>query len=167
MIKRFTCVLPCTNTALLDESRVALPFICDECKLEAMPPIPPDPLFGDGTLQKPTDWSGDNMDLSKGGVKYDDGKPRFDLIAPEFEGGLAGILGYGARKYADRNWEKGMRWGRCVAAFRRHFNAWMSGEDIDPESGLHHLDHAACCLMFLRAYVARKIGEDDRKRIFE
>lgn len=113
------------------------------------------------------DWRGDNTDLEKGGVKYDDGKPRFDLIAPEFEEGVAKVLAYGAKKYRDRNWEKGMRWGRCVAALRRHLAAWQQGEDIDPESALHHLDHAACCLMFLRAYVARQMGEDDRKRVFD
>ena len=108
----------------------------------------------------------DNMDLSKGGVKYDTGKPRMDLLAPEFVEGVARVLDFGAVKYADRNWEAGMRWGRCVGAALRHIFAWMRGEDFDKESGLHHLDHAACCLMFLRAYVARCIGEDDRKRKF-
>lgn len=109
----------------------------------------------------------DNMDLETGGVKYDDGKARLDLLAPEFIEGVGQVLTYGAKKYADRNWEKGMRWGRCVGAVLRHIFSWMRRQDIDPESGLHHLDHAACCLMFLRAYIARKIGEDDRKRVFD
>ena len=110
--------------------------------------------------------SHDNMDLSKGGVKYDGDKPTMELLAPEFLIGTAEVLAYGKRKYAARNWEAGMRWGRPLGGLLRHICAWMSGQDIDPESGLHHLDHAACCLMFLRAYVARKIGEDDRKRDF-
>ena len=109
----------------------------------------------------------DNQDLSKGGVKYDTGKPRMDLLAPEAIEGLASVLDYGAKKYADRNWERGMRWGRCTAAALRHIFAWMRGEDRDPETGLSHIDHAMCCLMFLKAYIARKVGEDDRKRIFD
>jgi hypothetical protein len=27
--------------------------------------------------------------------------------------------------------------------------AWKEGEQIDPESGKHHLAHALCCLTFL------------------
>ena len=108
----------------------------------------------------------DNMDLAKGGVKYDGDKPTMELLAPEFLVGTATVLAYGKRKYAARNWEAGMRWGRPLGGLLRHITAWMTGEDIDPESGLHHLDHAACCLMFLRGYVARGIGEDDRKRDF-
>lgn len=96
--------------------------------------------------------------------KYDAGKPAYDLIAPEFLEGTAAVLSYGAAKYAARNWEKGMSWGRCFAALMRHSWAWWRGEEHDPESGLHHLDHAACCLMFLRAYSARRIGTDDRAK---
>ena len=94
--------------------------------------------------------------------KFDAGKPAYDLIAPEFLDGLASGLTYGAAKYAARNWEKGMSWGRCFGALMRHLWAWWRGEEIDGESGLPHLDHAACCLMFLRAYSARRAGMDDR-----
>mgnify|MGYP007111985039 FL=1 len=31
-----------------------------------------------------------------------------------------------------------------------HFTAWQSGELVDPETGESHLDHAICCLLFLR-----------------
>lgn len=106
--------------------------------------------------------SADNMDLTKGGVKYDAGKPSLELLAPEFVLGIGEVLSYGKAKYAARNWEAGMRWGRVVGATLRHIFRWMRGENIDLESGLHHLDHAACCLMFLRAYVARGVGDDDR-----
>lgn len=95
--------------------------------------------------------------------KQDGGKPRMDLLAPEFLFGTAEVLRFGAAKYAERNWEQGMSWGRCFGALMRHLWAWWSGEEIDRESGLPHLDHASCCLMFLRAYSARKIGTDDRK----
>jgi len=55
-----------------------------------------------------------------------------------------------------------MKWGRPYAALRRHMAAWWSGEDNDPETGLSHLSHAACCLAFLVAYEARGVGNDDR-----
>lgn len=95
--------------------------------------------------------------------KQDGGKPRLDLIAPEFLFGTAEVLRFGADKYAERNWEKGMSWGRCFGAMMRHMWAWWSGEATDKETGLSHLWHAACCLMFLIAYEQRKIGTDDRK----
>lgn len=104
-----------------------------------------------------------NQDLSTGGVKHDIGKPRYELIAPEFLHGLAEILTFGAEKYDDRNWEKGMAWGRPFGALQRHLWAWWNGEEIDAETGKSHLHHAACCLMFLSAYEARGIGVDDRK----
>jgi hypothetical protein len=97
------------------------------------------------------------------GWKQDGGKARMDLIAPEMMQGLAEVLTFGAAKYAPRNWEKGMSWGRCFGALMRHLWAWWAGARHDPETGLSHLSHAACCLMFLAAYEARQIGTDDRK----
>jgi glutamine cyclotransferase len=46
---------------------------------------------------------------------------RFDLIPEEMETGLARHYGEGAKKYADRNWEKGYKWGLSYAALRRHY----------------------------------------------
>lgn len=96
------------------------------------------------------------------GKKFDDDKPRYDLIPPEIEEAIAKVLTFGAAKYGDRNWELGMRWGRPYAALRRHMAAWWSGEDTDPETGMSHLWHAACCIAFLTAFEARKTGTDDR-----
>jgi hypothetical protein len=97
-----------------------------------------------------------------GGVKFDSGKPRYDLIPPEVEEAIAQILTFGAAKYGDRNWELGMKWGRPYAAMRRHMGAWWSGENKDPETDMSHLWHAACCIAFLIAFEARGAGIDDR-----
>ena len=97
--------------------------------------------------------------------KQDAGKPRMDLIAPEMLFGVAEVLDFGARKYAERNWERGISWGRCFGAMMRHMWAWWRGEACDPETGFSHLSHAACCLMFLMAYEARGVGADDRKGV--
>lgn len=45
------------------------------------------------------------------------------------------------------NWRK-IEPVRYVDAAGRHINAHRSGEPMDAESGLHHLAHAICCLMF-------------------
>ena len=98
----------------------------------------------------------------EGGRKFDEGKPRPELIAPEMIEALGTILAFGATKYDDRNWEKGMNWSRCFGALMRHMWAWWRGEDKDAETGQSHLWHSSCCLMFLIAYEQRKIGKDDR-----
>jgi hypothetical protein len=94
--------------------------------------------------------------------KFDAGKPRLDLIPPEPLEEIGKVLGYGAVKYGQRNWENGMSWGRCYAAMLRHMLAWWGGQEYDPETNLSHLAHAGCCLFFLMAYRARKVGTDDR-----
>lgn len=84
------------------------------------------------------------------GRKDDAGKPRFDLIPPEFDLAVARVLEYGARKYAPDNWRKVSDWkARYTAALMRHVCAWRAGEELDKESGLPHLAHAACCVAFL------------------
>lgn len=95
-------------------------------------------------------------------IKHDAHKPRYDLIPPEALDAFVQVLTYGAEKYEDRNWEKGMPWGRFFAACMRHLWAWWRGETNDPETGLPHLAHACCCIMFLLTYECRGVGEDDR-----
>ena len=97
------------------------------------------------------------------GVKLDDGKPRWDLLPFDALDDVAGVLHYGAEKYAARNWERGMAWGRLLAAALRHLSAWASGQDRDAESGYLHLSHAACCVLMLLALTKRRIGADDRQ----
>ncbi len=95
-------------------------------------------------------------------MKYDEGKTPYELLAPEMLEGVGKVLQFGADKYAPRNWEKGMKWGRVFGALMRHMWAWWRGEKADPDTGYSHLWHAGCCIMFLIAYEARKAGTDDR-----
>ncbi len=89
------------------------------------------------------------------GRKDDREKLRFDLIPLAAERSVAAVLTYGAMKYAPDNWRHvpDAR-ARYHAAARRHVSAWASGEHLDPESGLPHLAHAACCLLFLLEFDA-------------
>jgi len=98
------------------------------------------------------------------GLRYNDGKPRFDLLPPEALKALAAHYGKGAEKYAARNWERGMDWCKCFASLERHSWAWMGGEDIDPENGSHHMIAVAWNAIALFTYAMRNIGTDDRPK---
>ena len=96
-------------------------------------------------------------------VKYDAGKTRLDLIHPIFLEQLGQALTYGAKKYGDTNYLKGgLSYLRLFGSLLRHLWAWARREDLDPESGLPHLAHAAGALMMLTVVVDKKLGEDDR-----
>lgn len=101
-------------------------------------------------------------DLAKGGVKFDAGKLRTDLVPPEAVEAVATILGIGAAKYAARNWEMGMDWSRPYGAAIRHLFAWWRGEQVDPDTGKSHLWHAATNIFFLICYELWQKGTDDR-----
>jgi len=101
------------------------------------------------------------------GRKDDSGKLPYELIAPEILEALATILDFGAKKYAPRNWEKGMDWSRVYGALMRHMWSWWKKEEADPETGKSHLWHAACCIMFLLTYEIRKVGNDNRPLIIK
>ena len=89
---------------------------------------------------------------------------RFDLIPPDTLNEVAKHFGRGALKHADRNWERGYAWGLSYAALNRHLTAWWGGEEIDKETGGHHLDAVAVHALFLRTFVLRNIGTDDRSK---
>jgi hypothetical protein len=94
--------------------------------------------------------------------KHDSGKPRFDLLPPVPVTDIASVLAFGAQKYAPGNWVHTPDWGRYYAAAQRHLHAWWGGEDIDAESGLPHLAHAGCCLLFLAELQRRGASVDNR-----
>ncbi len=96
-------------------------------------------------------------------VKHDGGKPQLTFLHPAALAEIARVMEFGAKKYARNNWLKGMGWLRLADAALRHLMAWSWGEDKDPESGLSHLAHAGCCIMFALAYEQLKLGTDDRK----
>jgi len=101
------------------------------------------------------------------GVKHDQDKIRMDLVPWDVVVEIAKILTFGAKKYADRNWEKGFNWSRVYGALMRHLTLWFQGQDTDAETGRSHLAHAGCCLFFLLAFVLRGVGKDDRPKLTE
>lgn len=96
------------------------------------------------------------------GVKHDQGKTRLDLLPFEAITEIAKVLEFGATKYSAHNWRGGFVWSRTFAALLRHLWAFWRGEDKDPETGLSHLAHAGCNILFLLTFVLEKTGTDDR-----
>ena len=82
------------------------------------------------------------------GMKFDDNKLQFGLLPPEIKLYFAEVLTFGAQKYAPDNWKK-VDVKRYYDAFERHMNAFQLGEELDSDSGLHHLKHVLTNMMFI------------------
>lgn len=83
------------------------------------------------------------------GKKDDAGKARWRLFPWTAAKIVLNVLEHGAKKYGEDNWklvQDGER--RYVDAAMRHLVAHISGEEMDEESGLPHLAHAACSVLF-------------------
>lgn len=84
------------------------------------------------------------------GEKHDQGKAQWDLTPWAAQTEITKALTFGAEKYGPDNWRNvGNAKRRYTSALFRHVVAWLKGDERDPESGLHHLAHAGCCLLFL------------------
>lgn len=92
-----------------------------------------------------------------GGLRYDIGKNRLDLIPGEWTWALADVLSMGAVKYTERNWERGMQWSKVLGCILRHITKFLMGERYDDETGCHHLAMAAWNCLALMSYDIRGI----------
>ena len=98
-------------------------------------------------LNNPTKVNKLEIDQHSPGAKLDNEKPMLDLVLGDFaralqEVGKVGTMG--ARKYSEHGWlsvDRGET--RYLSAGLRHYFFYREGEEIDPESGLPHLAHAA------------------------
>jgi hypothetical protein len=95
-------------------------------------------------------------------TKHDSGKLQLDLFPWPAVPPVTRVQMFGARKYAAENWREGFTTRRLIAAAFRHLTTYFEGQDLDPESGLPHTDHAACMILYLIAL--RELGRltDDR-----
>jgi len=83
------------------------------------------------------------------GIKYDGEKPMMHLLPPKAINEVAKVLTFGAQKYDEENWRKlDNLQSRYTSGALRHIFAHIDSETLDTESGLSHLAHAICCLLF-------------------
>jgi hypothetical protein len=93
---------------------------------------------------------------------------RFSLIPRDFLWALASHYGVGAKKYEDRNWERGYKWSLSQDAAERHLNQWLEAVrtqqpqmKYDEETGTHHLIAAIWHLIALFVFDKRDLGTND------
>ena len=121
-----------------------------------------------------------NNNTSKG-VRFDQGKLRYDLVNPWAHEQMVRVITKGANKYAERNWEKGMLWSRVIGSLKRHIAAVEKGEDYDfyPDTceecrngtctnhtGELHAAQIQCNGHFLTAYYKIYPQGDDRPHLY-
>ncbi len=82
-------------------------------------------------------------------MKDIENKPRYSLLVEEFISDMITVREKGAAKYADWDWMNGRNWTDYTDAMRRHMKAFLDGESLDQESGVHHMAHIAVNAMFL------------------
>lgn len=121
--------------------------VCQECGTKAAVPCAECGALPDEVCRTP---GGTQLPIKHGEifVKHDDTKPRFSLLPQKPLEGAIAVLEYGAKKYSPDNWSKCKDPLRYYDAMMRHVLAYRRGETHDKESGLPHLDHALCCLLF-------------------
>lgn len=96
-------------------------------------------------------------------ARHNAGKLEWCLMPFEALEEIVKVLMFGARKYAPDNWKKGNQWTDTYNSLMRHLALWRNGEDRDAETGLLHLGHIGCNVVFLLYYHLKGIGPDDRK----
>jgi|TARA_B100001094_G_scaffold123268_1_gene119020 hypothetical protein len=113
---------------------------------------------------------GGGLDLKKvkeimDGKKYDEEKAKLYLLPPKSILEVGKVLTYGADKYDAENWRKvDDLQNRYTSAALRHIFAHIDGEADDPETGLSHLAHAMCCLLFKLEDELLGKSEEERAR---
>ena len=113
---------------------------------------------------KPEYAEGDITSAAKGSTaRANGGKAKWDYLPLHLLEGVVRVLEKGAVKYAKWNWTKGSVWSTPFNSALRHlWRFYWFQEDIDPETGEHHIDHAITNLIFLKHYINNYKEGDDR-----
>ena len=94
--------------------------------------------------------------------RFNEGKIPMHLLPLWLLEDLAAHYGEGAKKYDPWNWTAGGSTDTCFGALLRHATKWQAGEDMDEETGTHHMCAIAWnALTILHGY-KMGIDRDDR-----
>lgn len=94
--------------------------------------------------------------------RYNKGKLRWSLVSWKALEPMVRVLMFGADKYSPNNWKNGLKYSEIIESLQRHLNAFVEGENDDPESKLNHVGHILCNAMFLSYMYLFKKDMDDR-----
>lgn len=103
--------------------------------------------------------------MSDIGERKNEGKLRWSLVPQSSLIPMVRVLEFGADKYAPNNWKKGLPVLEICESLKRHLDAFMEGEDIDPESGLSHIGHIQCNALFVSWMMEHRADLDNREPI--
>lgn len=99
---------------------------------------------------------GDRMTYDHNGAMREPstGKGRYDLVSPFAMQRIALWYELGSQKYAPRNWEKGIPFGRCIDSAKRHIDKFLMGKTDE--------DHlAAACWNIMAIMHYQMLGMDE------
>jgi len=96
------------------------------------------------------------------GSRFNNNKLKWSLVSWRALEPLVQVLMFGAEKYDDHNWKKGLKYTETCESLQRHMNSFLEGEDNDKESKLSHVGHILCNAMFLSYMTMFRKDLDDR-----
>lgn len=96
------------------------------------------------------------------GARFNNNKLKWSLVSWKALEPLVQVLMFGAEKYDDHNWKKGLKYTETCESLQRHLNSFLEGEDNDKESKLSHVGHILCNAMFLSYMTLFRKDLDDR-----
>lgn len=95
--------------------------------------------------------------------KIGQAKPSLHHVPPRVLLEVAQAMMEGSKKYGIYNYRKaGVSFSTYYSSTFRHLISWFEGEDIDPDSGLHHVTKAIAGLIVLRDSMLENNYKDDR-----
>lgn len=100
--------------------------------------------------------------MEEQGVRENSGKLKWSLVSMRSLAPMVRVLMFGAQKYEDHNWKKGLKYTEICESLQRHLNSFMEGKDNDSESKLSHVGHILCNAMFLSYMTLFRKDMDDR-----
>jgi hypothetical protein len=89
-------------------------------------------------------------------------KQRFELLPWEQLARVSELYAVGAEKYSDDNWRRGYQWSLSFGALHRHLQLWHGGEQLDQETGCHHLTAVVFHALTLMYFEQHHPNLDDR-----
>lgn len=93
--------------------------------------------------------------LKETAVKFDQDKIDWMILPYDALEEIVKVMEFGAKKYARGNFAsgEGLEYTRVLNSLMRHILAFSRGEDLDPETGISHMAHAGCNILFLLHYI--------------
>lgn len=113
-------------------------------------------------------WDAKVAELGKSegkSLRYNKGKLPWRMLELAYLYPIVQGLEAGALKYEENNYKiDGHSFVETLDSMHRHLNAYALGEDIDPDTGVHHLGLAGCNLYFLLRNIVEHPEKDDRDK---